>query len=188
MVSYLNETRRLDTASRWYRLVHAKGVGVFGEFVVTNKDVAKYTDASFVQLDSHGNSKATWLLARFSTGALLTLNENSQETEWDHHLVRIKLVLATPIDPDKDWFTQDEVTIIAGKDPNYLSCRLYDDIQQSQYPTWRAYAQIIDPAKISVDALAVTKVVPESDCPLLELGKITRNGLPRRSARTVMPG
>lgn len=49
------------------RLVHAKGVGVFGEFIVTNKDIAKYTDASFLQPDSKGKSKTTRLLARFST-------------------------------------------------------------------------------------------------------------------------
>lgn len=49
------------------RIVHAKGVGVFGEFVVTNKDIAKYTDASFLQPDSEGKSKTTRLLARFST-------------------------------------------------------------------------------------------------------------------------
>lgn len=55
--------RLIDTRS----LVHAKGVGVFGEFVTTNPDIAKYTDASFLQPDSNGKAKTTRLFVRFST-------------------------------------------------------------------------------------------------------------------------
>jgi catalase len=49
------------------RYVHAKGVGAFGTFEVTNKDftVSDYTDAKF--LNDHG--KKTRLFARFSTVA-----------------------------------------------------------------------------------------------------------------------
>ncbi|ODM15399.1 hypothetical protein SI65_09340 [Aspergillus cristatus] len=262
------------------RLVHAKGVGVFGEFVVTNKDIAKYTDASFLQPDSEGKSKTTRLLARFSTiagelgypdtvrdakgaafkfyteegnldwvflnpevfnlrdpakfaslvhakkrdpatnlldanmlwdffsshpetfNALMrnytdegtpksysrlvissvntyTFTKRKSETEWDHHLVRIKLVPETPIDPDKDWFTYDEATTMAGKDPDYLTRRLYDEIQRGQFPTWKVSAQILDPAKTSVDVLDDTKVVPASDCPWIEFGQLKLNELPQ---------
>lgn len=104
-----------------------------------------------------------------------------EETEWDHHLVRIKLVPEAPIDPDKDWFTYDEATTMAGKDPDYLTRRLYDEIQQGQFPTWKVSAQILDPTKTSVDVLDDTKVVPASECPWIEFGQLKLNELPQNS-------
>ncbi len=46
------------------RVVHAKGSGAFGEFVVTNPDIANYTKAAYLQ-----PGKRTEMLARFSTVA-----------------------------------------------------------------------------------------------------------------------
>lgn len=89
------------------------------------------------------------------------------------------MVPETPIDPDKDWFTHEEAVTMAGKDPDYLTRRLYDEILQKQYPTWKVYAQILDPAKTSVNVLDATKVVPEADCKWIEFGKITLNELPQ---------
>lgn len=38
-------------------------------------------------------------------------------------------MLATPIDPDKDWFAQDEIITVASQSPDHLSHKLYDEIQ-----------------------------------------------------------
>jgi catalase len=45
------------------RVVHAKGSGAYGDFVVTNPDMAKYTSAKFLQ----SAGKTTPLFIRFST-------------------------------------------------------------------------------------------------------------------------
>ncbi|OJJ38038.1 hypothetical protein ASPWEDRAFT_307847 [Aspergillus wentii DTO 134E9] len=263
------------------RVVHAKGVGVFGEFETTNQDwIKKYTDANFLQPDSHGKPKKTRLLSRFSTiagesgypdtvrdgkgcafklyteegnldwvflnpevfnirdpakfaslvhakkrdpatnlldanmtwdffnnnievyNALMrnltdegtpssysrlliasintyTFTKKKNDTEWDHHLVRIKMLPDPPIDPERDYFTLDEATANVGKDPDYLTRRLYEETQNGPHPTWKVYAQILDPAKTSIDVFDATKVVPETDCPWTEFGKITLNEVPQ---------
>src|SRR6201993_4116143 len=45
------------------RVVHAKGSGAYGHFVVTNSDLSKYTSAKFLQKAG----KSTPLFIRFST-------------------------------------------------------------------------------------------------------------------------
>lgn len=70
---------------------------------------------------------------------------------------------------------------MAGKDPDYLTRRLYDEIQQGKFPTWKVSAQILDPTKTSVDVLDDTKVVPASDCPWFEFGQLKLNELPQNS-------
>lgn len=62
---------------------------------------------------------------------------------------------------------------MAGKDPDYLTRRLYDEINSSKKPTWNVYAQIIDPEKQGVNIFDATKVIPDEQCTVVKFGKIT---------------
>jgi catalase len=272
------------------RYVHAKGVGAFGTFEVTNKDftVSDYTDAKF--LNDHG--KKTRLFARFSTvagergfpdtvrdtkGAAFKLYTeegnldwaflnpeiflirdpakfpslvhatkrdpatnlpdanmfwdyfnnhpegynalmrifsdegtpksysrlqassvhcytftkkvaiNESPEFWKYTLVRIKLVPDPPIKPDDDYFDLSHATTMAGKDPDWLTRRLYDEITKAQstvgdnkYPTWKVMAQLVeDPSMSPVNIFDATKVLPENLFPWKEFGKITLTECPQ---------
>ncbi|KAL2814506.1 catalase-like domain-containing protein [Aspergillus cavernicola] len=95
------------------------------------------------------------------------------------------------------YFTLEEATTIAGKDPDYLGRRLYQEIQDAidyekdpnrdpdnpkPYPSWKVYAQIIDLNNIpttDVNIFDPTKVIPDTlGFPWVEFGKITLNEVP----------
>ncbi|KAL4811970.1 catalase-like domain-containing protein [Aspergillus spinulosporus] len=103
------------------------------------------------------------------------------KTSWKHTFVRIKLLPDPPVDPDMDYFTVDDATTMAGKDPDYLTRRLYDEITNPHIknPTWNVMAQIIDPKKTKVNIFDATKIIPEEDCPLMSIGKITLTECPQ---------
>ena len=82
-------------------------------------------------------------------------------------------------------FTRKEATQKAGEDPDYMSRSLFDDIESGKFPKWTVSAQIIEPtmvAMLSSKAINIfdpTKVIPHSDCPLMEFGTITLNKNPK---------
>ncbi|RAL06932.1 catalase [Aspergillus homomorphus CBS 101889] len=265
------------------RYVHAKGVGAFGTFEVTNKDfkVSDYSDAKFL---SEANKK-TRLFARFSTVAgekgypdtvrdlkglafkLYTEEGNldwaflnpeifpirdpskfpslvhaskrcpasnlpdatmfwdyfnnhpegynalmrifsdegtpvsysalqahsvhcytfTKWGQWKHTLVRIKLVPDRVIDPAKDYFDLAGAVAKAGADPDWLTRRLYCEIDAArkgdpgcQFPAWKVMAQLVqDPSQSTVNIFDSTKILSEKTFPWKEFGKITLTECPQ---------
>lgn len=58
---------------------------------------------------------------------------------------------------------------MAGKDPDWLTRRLYDEITSAQkdpknkYPTWKVMAQLVkDPSMSPVNIFDATKILPEA--------------------------
>lgn len=102
---------------------------------------------------------------------------------WKSTFVRLRLIPDPEPDQDKDYFTLGEATYMAGKDPDYLTRRLYDEIYSDKKPTWTVYAQIIDPNKQGdnfYNIFDATKVVPDSQCiEVIKFGKITLNEGPQ---------
>ncbi|KAJ0416310.1 catalase-like domain-containing protein [Aspergillus carlsbadensis] len=265
------------------RFVHAKGVGAFGYFEVTNKelDVSTYSDAKFL----NGKGKRTRVFARFSTvagergypdtvrdlkgGAFKLYTEEGnldwaflnpeifpirdpakfpslvhatkrcpasnlldanmgynalmrvfsdegtpksysrikfssvhcytftkKSTVWNRTLARIQLVPSKP-DPDNDYFTLDQATTMAGKDPDWLARRLYDEItykgpsgmEKPKFPQWIVRAQIVTEAGLDklkkmypqLSIFDATKTLPESIFPWQEFGMLTLDECPQNS-------
>ena len=89
----------------------------------------------------------------------------------------VKIILKT--DQGVHDLTQDESTTIDGKDPDYFTRDLYDAIEKKDYPSWTAYAQIIDPKDAhNYPIFDATRMIPEKEVPLLPFGKITLTGNP----------
>ncbi|CRG82798.1 catalase [Talaromyces islandicus] len=114
-----------------------------------------------------------------------TFTKKDNEGNWKHTLVRIKLVPDPPIDPDNDYFDLGTATTVAGKDPDWLGRRLYEEITDAhsdpmkKYPSWKVMAQIVEKPNIStVNIFDATKTLSEEQFPLEEFGKITLTECP----------
>ncbi|KAH8652862.1 catalase-like domain-containing protein [Ilyonectria robusta] len=109
--------------------------------------------------------------------------KNPDTNTWTSTFVKLRLVPDPEPDQDKDYFSLDEAATMAGKDPDYLTRRLYDEINSNNKPTWNVYAQIIDPTKQGdgyYNIFDATKVVPDSQCTeVIKIGKITLNENPQ---------
>jgi catalase len=74
--------------------------------------------------------------------------------------------------------TNDEAAHLASVNPDWHTQDLFNAIDRGEYPTWTLYAQVLDPAeaeKFRWNIFDVTKVWPQKDLPLREIGKITFN-------------
>ncbi|CAI7569878.1 unnamed protein product [Penicillium discolor] len=102
-------------------------------------------------------------------------------TQLKSTLVRIKLVPDPSPEPDEDYFDLEEAITMAGKDPDYLARRLYDDIKSEESkPTWKVMAQLIeDPDESDVNIYDATKTLSETQFPFKEFGKITLTECPK---------
>lgn len=76
---------------------------------------------------------------------------------------------------------------MAGKDPDWLTRRLYVEIMnarkdptKNRYPTWIAMAQIVkDSTRSPVNVFDATKILPEETFQWKEFGKITLTECPQ---------
>jgi len=72
-------------------------------------------------------------------------------------------------------FTREEAEEMRGKNPDYAQCDLFDAIQAGNFPKWRVCIQIM-PEKhaltYSVNPFDLTKVWPQTDYPLVEVGEM----------------
>ena len=78
-------------------------------------------------------------------------------------------------------FTREEATQKAGEDPDWMSRQLFNAIEAKDFPQWDVYAQIIpwqDVASLKVNIFDPTKVISQTDYPLVPFGKITLNENP----------
>lgn len=74
----------------------------------------------------------------------------------------------------------DEAQKLAGRDPDFLRRDLWESIERGDFPEWELGLQLIDEAraaKLGIDLLDPTKLVPEEVVPILWCGKLvlTRN-------------
>ena len=75
-----------------------------------------------------------------------------------------------------EFFTQEEADRMAGIDSDYHMRDLYQAIERGQYPSWTLKMQIMpfEEAKTyRFNPFDMTKVLPHSDYPLLEVGRMT---------------
>jgi catalase len=77
--------------------------------------------------------------------------------------------------------TCDEAVKIAGRDPDFLRRDLWDAIERGDFPEWELGLQLIDEeraAKLGLDLLDPTKLVPEEVVPVLTVGRLVLNRNP----------
>lgn len=75
----------------------------------------------------------------------------------------------------------DECQKLAGKDPDYHRRDLWEAIEQGDFPEYELGVQIIeesDVAKLGIELLDPTKIVPEELVPVKRIGKLTLNRNP----------
>jgi catalase len=75
----------------------------------------------------------------------------------------------------------DETQKIAGKDPDFNRRDLWEAIEMGDYPEYELCIQIIeekDEHRFDFDILDATKIWPESDVPLMKVGKMVLNRNP----------
>lgn len=64
---------------------------------------------------------------------------------------------------------------------DYATQDLFNSIEKSEFPSWTWYVQLLpekEGENYKFDIFDVTKVIPQSDYPLIELGKIVLNKNP----------
>ena len=77
--------------------------------------------------------------------------------------------------------TDKEATELAGKNPDYATDDLYDNIKKGNYPSWDLCVQILTPEQAKsyrYNIFDVTKIIYEEDYPLIKIGTFTLNRLP----------
>jgi catalase len=75
----------------------------------------------------------------------------------------------------------DEAQKLAGKDPDFHRRDLWDAIERGDFPEWELGLQLLDEdraAKLGIDLLDATKLVPEEVVPILWAGKLVLNRNP----------
>lgn len=79
-------------------------------------------------------------------------------------------------------FTREEAFAAQGKNAYFSSQDLYESILNGNYPSWSMFVQLIpeeEGEKYKWDIYDVTKVWPHSDCPLIPVGKLVLNQVPK---------
>ncbi|MDY0042277.1 MAG: catalase [Desulforhabdus sp.] len=77
--------------------------------------------------------------------------------------------------------TREEATQLAGEDPDHATRDLFDSIEKGEYPSWTFKVQIMTPEQAkdyNWDIFDITKVWPQGDFPLIEVGKLVLNRNP----------
>ncbi|KAJ7816623.1 catalase [Mycena leptocephala] len=93
------------------------------------------------------------------------------------HYVKIKVISQQGIDN----FSADEAKAMAANNPDYNTQELRQRIAAGNFPTWHVAIQTMTPEegqKYKYDVNDLTKVWPEDEFPLLEIGKIVLNKNP----------
>ena len=70
--------------------------------------------------------------------------------------------------------TEDEATMIAGKNPDFHVQDLFEAIERGEYPKWRVSLQVMPEADADtyhLNPFDLTKTWPHSDYPLMEVGE-----------------
>jgi len=76
----------------------------------------------------------------------------------------------------------EEAACIAGENPDYHVCQLFDAIERGEYPRWTLSVQIMPEAEAETyrwNPFDLTKVWPHGDYPLIEVGVLELNRNPR---------
>ncbi|MGB3905799.1 MAG: catalase [Anaerolineae bacterium] len=76
----------------------------------------------------------------------------------------------------------EEAARIAGENPDYHTCQLFDAIERGDYPRWTFSVQIMPEAEAETyrwNPFDLTKVWPHADYPLIEVGVLELNRNPR---------
>jgi catalase len=74
--------------------------------------------------------------------------------------------------------TNDEAAHLSMTDPDHATRDLFNAIKRGDYPTWTVYIQVLSPEqaeKFRWNVFDLTKVWPQGEVPLREVGKITLN-------------
>ncbi|KAJ7224353.1 catalase [Mycena pura] len=93
------------------------------------------------------------------------------------HYVKIKVISQQGIDN----FNADEAKVMAANNTDYHTEELRNRITAGNFPTWKVAIQLMTPEqgqKYKYDVNDLTKVWPEDEFPLLEVGKIVLNKNP----------
>ena len=78
-------------------------------------------------------------------------------------------------------FTGEEATKLAGTSPDYATQDLFESIEKGQFPSWTVKIQVMPLDKATSyrwNIFDVTKVWPQADYPLIEIGKLVLNRNP----------
>lgn len=79
-------------------------------------------------------------------------------------------------------FTSEEATEMKGKDPDFAQRDLVEAIDNKDYPRWALKLQVMTPQQareFRFNAFDLTKVWPHSDYPLIDVGVLELNQVPR---------
>lgn len=112
------------------------------------------------------------MMQGFGVHTFLLVNEEGKRTfvkfHWTPHLGTHSLV----------W---DEALKIAGQDPDFHRRDLYDAIEAGAYPKWELGVQLVkeeDEHSFDFDLLDATKLIPEDEVPVKNIGTLTLNRNP----------
>jgi catalase len=78
--------------------------------------------------------------------------------------------------------TPEDAFLITAKDPDYATRDLYDAIARGDFPSWTLHLQVLpeaDAYAASWNPFDLTKVWPQKDFPLIQVGKFTLNRNPK---------
>jgi hypothetical protein len=74
--------------------------------------------------------------------------------------------------------TNDEAAQKSMADPDHATRDLFESIKKGEFPSWTVYVQVLAPEDVEAfrwDIFDLTKVWPQSEVPLREVGKMTLN-------------
>jgi catalase len=75
-------------------------------------------------------------------------------------------------------FTNEEATKMCGENPDYQREDLYNAIEKGDFPSWNLYVQVMTPEQAEGyrwNIFDMTKVWPQAEFPLRQVGKLTLN-------------
>lgn len=122
-------------------------------------------------MDDAGIPLAYQNMPGFGVHAYEFINSDGNRTLVKFHWV--------PEQPEEYIADDADAVRIGGQNFSHATHKLMDDIEAGKFPAWRLCVQFMDPAVAGMqpwgDALDATKVWPEEDFPLVEVGRMVLN-------------
>jgi catalase len=84
--------------------------------------------------------------------------------------------------------TAEQAAKISGENPDHHQADLYNAIEEGDFPSWKLFVQVMEPTVAETyrwNIFDMTKVWPQSEFPLIEVGTLTLNGNPENYFRDI---
>lgn len=149
---------------------HLKDNNAFWDFASLNPESIHQMMILFTD---YGTPNGFRHMNGFSSHTYMWYNKNNEHIWVKYHFIS---------DQKREDLTAEQAETLAGSNPDYATEDLFNAIENSDFPSWTMYVQLMTPIEAKnykFDPFDLTKVWYHKDHPLIPLGRFTLNKNPK---------